>query len=422
MAFLAYSAGLTPEVPSPPAASGVTDVVTDEAAVRAPDGAAPVITPLVQEGDKVAYGSAVACLKHAPDICFVAPFAGHVARLSLFPGRRLSEIVLFRGENGDVLEHDLNGSASTAGLRRLMQSAGFWPWLRRRPFGGMPELAEVPAAIMVMAADSRPLAPDPVAALVGREEEFARGVAALESLTEGPVLICRTEGSDVPDPGRGAGRIRVISCGARHPQGSAGIRILQAFPARLDAPVWDIHAEDVAALGTLLDNGILPMSRLVRIGGPALREGRTVRTHPGADLRQLTQRIVSTGPHVLMSGSVLDGRVAQWLAPRDRQVSVLSRNSAKRKPHWLLAALDRSARAAPVIPSAALTQAFGAALPEVPFVRALAAGDDETAMKLGLLSLLEEDVALADYVLSESGQLAGQLRIILDRIQTENAS
>ena len=62
---------------------------------------------------------------------------------------------------------------------------------------------------------------------------------------------------------------------------------------------------------------------------------------------------------------------------------------------------------------------LAAALPAVPFLRALGAGDEETAMRLGLLSLLEEDVALADYVLGAGGEVRRQLRTLLDRIRAE---
>lgn len=214
-----------------------------------------------------------------------------------------------------------------------------------------------------------------------------------------------------------------MTTGARHPQGSAGICVHRHLPAGLDTPVWDINAEDTAALGALLRSGVLPMTRLVRIAGGGLRAARVVRTHPGADLRQLTHRIAVAGPHVLMSGSPLDGHVAHWLAPRHRQITVLPREeTGKGRTHWLVAALTRAPGARPAIPTAALTQAFGAALPAAPFVRALGAGDDETAMKLGLLSLLEEDVVLADFVLSEGGHLVKQLRAMLDRIRAEFAA
>ncbi|MGP6086346.1 Na(+)-translocating NADH-quinone reductase subunit A [Antarctobacter jejuensis] len=422
MAFFGSRAGLSPDFPTPPADPVVTDVTTEEAAVRPPTGRLLHVTSLVKEGDSVAKGAAVACLRHAPDICFSAPVAGRVARISLLPGRKLSEIVLFREDDSSVETHDTGPATTTAGLRRLMQGAGFWPWLRRRPFGGMPSREETPAAIVVMAADTRPGAPDPCQALEGREEDFSRGLAALARLTEGPVLVCVQSGTRLEWPDPGEDRIRKVTRGARHPQAAVGICVHQLFPAGLDAPVWDVHAEDAAALGTLLRTGSLPMTRLVTITGAALRESRTVRTHSGADLRQLTHRIVAPGQHELMSGAALDGHVAQWLAPRHRQITVLPRRPARNRPHWLVAALNRNASGNPVIPSAALTQAFAAALPATPFVRALGAGDDETAMKLGLLSLLEEDVALADYVLSEGGHLKDQLRAVLDRIQTEFAA
>ncbi|RMA43365.1 Na(+)-translocating NADH-quinone reductase subunit A [Rhodophyticola porphyridii] len=412
-------AGLSPDLFSPSFLPETDTVVTEEAAVRAPSGRSLHVTPLVREGDMVAKGDAVACLRHAPDVCFVAPIAGQVARLSLLPGRKLSEIVLFREPDGAVRQHDPGQADATAGLRRLMQGAGLWPWLRRRPFGGMPAHDEKPSAIFVMAADTRPFAPDPRQAIAGREEDFSRGLAALLRLTEGPVIVCQQAGAPLFDRGADDGRIRTITRGARHPQASAGICIHHFFPAGLDAPVWDIHAEDAAALGTLLDTGELPMQRLVHIAGAGLRDARTVWTHPGADLRQLTQRVVAPGPHQLISGSPLDGHLSRWLAPRHRQITVLPRETVHSRPHWLVSALTQSAGAKPAIPTAALSKAFGGALPAAPFIRALSAGDDETAMKLGVLSLLEEDLALADYVLSETGQLTAQLRGMLARIRTE---
>ena len=422
LAAFMSGAGLTPRVPSPPP-RGVDpeDVITEEAGVRPPVGHSPRVTVLVEEGENVAQGAPVACLRDAPEVCFVAPMAGRVARISLLPGHRLSEIVMFR-EGDDV--HTTCGSSAEEepGLRRLMQVAGIWPMLRRRPFGGMPGPDERPAAIIVMAIDTKPFAPDPRQALEGREEDFARGVAALTRLTGGPVFVCQETGADLVGARSQDGRVRVVDCAPRHPQGSAGIRIHNLAPATIEAPVWDIHAEDVAALGACIETGILPMTRLVRVAGTGLREGRLVRTQPGADLRGLTHRVAHPGAQVLMSGSPLDGHEAHWLAPRDRQVTVLPRPGRSGPPHWLIAALTQSARPMPVIPTSALTQAFGAELPAAPFVRALSSGDDETAMKLGVLSFLEEDVALADYVLGGEAHLTALLRGMLDRIQVELAA
>jgi len=164
------------------------------------------------------------------------------------------------------------------------------------------------------------------------------------------------------------------------------------------------------------------MTRLVSVGGAALREARLVHTQPGADLRGLTHRIVQPGPHVVLSGSPLDGHAAHWLAPRHRQVTALPRPPQAKPQHWFVAALTRHAMPKPMIPNAALDQSFAASLPAAAFVRALTSGDDETAMKMGLLSLLEEDVALADYVLGRDLHLPEVLRAMLDRIRAAFAA
>lgn len=421
MRVLRFGSGLNPSFPSPPLRDlEPAEVITQEAAIRASSGQTLRIDTLVREGEVVAQGAPVACLRDAPDVKFVAPMAGRIARISLRPGRKLSEIVMFR-EEGDVVRHDLGITTDDTGLRRLMQNSGVWPLLRRRPFGGMPTPDERPTAILVMALDTRPHAPDPRQALEGCEAAFERGLLALSELCDGAVFVCQTVGAALFQPGLGGGKIHAVVCPDRHPHGSAGLCSHGLAPATIETPVWDIHAEDVAALGDLMLTGILPMTRLVQIAGEGLKESRMVRTQPGADLRELTLRAAASGANALMSGSPLDGHEAHWLAPRHRQVTVLPRDSKKASPHWFTAALTRSSLPKPVIPTAALRQAFGAALPAVALVRALSSGDDEMAMRLGALSLLEEDVGLADYVLGGEAKLAVLLRRMLDRIQTEFA-
>ncbi len=102
MVLLAARAGLRPEFASPATAPGLEDVETEEAAVSLPAGPDEPVDLIVAEGDEVARGAPVAALRHAPDIRLVAPIAGRVARLNMRPGRRLSEIVLFRTPNGGI--------------------------------------------------------------------------------------------------------------------------------------------------------------------------------------------------------------------------------------------------------------------------------------------------------------------------------
>jgi Na+-transporting NADH:ubiquinone oxidoreductase subunit A len=122
---------------------------------------------------------------------------------------------------------------------------------------------------------------------------------------------------------------------------------------------------------------------------------------------------------VVLSGSALDGRESHWLQLRDRQVTVLDTPHRPTAPHWFQAALSRASRPKPLIPTAAIDQAIGGALPAMSFLRALSTGDTETFSQLGGLSLLEEDVALVDYVSRAEPSIRSLLNAMLERIASE---
>lgn len=182
-----------------------------------------------------------------------------------------------------------------------------------------------------------------------------------------------------------------------------------------------MHAEDVADIGEFLASGHVPETRLVSVSGPALQEHRLMRCQPGADLRALCFDIVKPGPHRLLAGSRLDGVESRWLSTRSRQVTALRGAATTTRQHWFSTALRSAGRPLPIIPTAALEQAFGGMLPSAALVRAIVSNDAENATRLGALSLVEEDLALADYVTAANPRLAIMLRSMLDRIATEEA-
>jgi len=404
------------------AGADIQTFMTDQCALFARAGEDFRVDVLVAEGDTVAQGAPVLRSRRNPELVLVAPAAGEVAAIDLGPGRRLAHILFFHAPAAGRHVHDAapaRKGGDAAATRALLLSAGLWPLLRSRPFGRVPAPAEAPSAIFVMALDTRPDAPSPRLALEGREEDFACGLRALAGLTDGPVILCQDGG---PDIAAADGRCRIRKAAAVHPHGLAGFQLAGLHPAGPDRIVWDIHAEDVAAIGALLATGLIPETRLVSVSGPALRETRLVRCQPGADLRALIFDIVRPGPHRLLSGSALDGVEGRWLGRWHRQATAVADAPRATYPHWFSAALRRAGRPLPIIPTAALDHAFGGLLPAAPLVRALSANDAETATRLGALSLVEEDLALADYVTGASPRLSAMLRAMLDRIAAEGAS
>ena len=117
-----------------------------------------------------------------------------------------------------------------------------------------------------------------------------------------------------------------------------------------------------------------------------------------------------------LGGALILATILVWLGFHDRQVTVLERREPTPR-HWLEAALRRASRPEPVIATAAVEHALGGAMPGMALLRALSIGDDEAAIELDILSLVEEDLALVDYVTAASPRFSDLLRAALNRIE-----
>ncbi|WP_248306593.1 Na(+)-translocating NADH-quinone reductase subunit A [Devosia sp. MC521] len=397
-------------------------LITDEAGLSVNALADLRAEPLVSQGDIVKQGAPVLRDRRHPEYVITAPMAGRVTALEIGAGRRLSSMVFAAETRQQQHRYDaraageeIAGKTGRAALRALLQETGLWRRFNVRPFGRIPKGDAKPAAIFVMAVDTRPLAASPRIALdEGSAVALQRGIAALGTLCAGPVFFCQDRGPDIVQE---MDRLHIIRVGDLHPAGLAGHRVLDRFPARLDRQVWDIGVDDVVAIGELLEEGTLPTTRLVAVVGPGLRASRLVRCQPGADLSEICYRSLKPGPTVIFSGSVLDGAQARWLGEKDRQVTVLPRSDTKPQRHWLDAALRRASRPEPIIATAAVEEALGGFMPGMALLRALSVGDDEAAAELGALSLVEADLAMVDYVTAASPRFSDLLRAALDRME-----
>lgn len=385
--------------------------VVASVALLAADYPGLTLKPLVETGARVNAGDAVLADRRRPDLIVPSPVAGIVRAITRGAHHRLEALVI------EVEQRPTAPSprrvATTTPLREMLVQSGLWMALRARPFGLVPDPESTPDAIFVTTIDTNPLAVDPRAAIVGMEEEFARGASALATLTEGPLFVCQAPGP--PLVGTDVPRVRVVNFEGPHPAGLPGTHIHHLAPPAPGRAVWHIGWQEVAAIGHLLATGEVRNERIVSIAGPGVREPRLVSAVIGASLEDLTRGQLEDGPFRMVSGSPLDGRVAANLGRFDTQVAVLDAARPDDGLPLLTRLLGIRPRApAPLIPLAQLDRVEVAGIPAVPLLRALSTGDSETAAALGCLALVEEDVALLSYFCASRSDYGVQLRSILD--------
>lgn len=402
----------------------------------------------VQPGDVVQRGQALFEDKRRPGVMFTAPAAGTVAEINRGARRAfISQVIEVAASETQVAFASYTGRVpdelDADAVRALLLESGLWTALRMRPFSRLPAPHESCDAIFVTAIDTRPHAPSPAMVLAERAADLRAGLVCLTRLTEGPVFVCTDAATaiDVP-PG-----VRIERFAGPHPAGNTGVHIHHLRPTSLERRVWHIGYQDVAAMGRLFLTGELDVERVVSLAGPGVLRPRLLRTRLGAATDELVRSELHPGEQRVLSGSVLDGRVAMgpadgYLGRYHLQVSALPEGRRRELLGWIKPGADKYSITGAVLGAfrrahrfAFTTSTNGSPRAMVPIgsyervmpfdmlptflLRALIIGDDVRAQELGCLELDEEDVALCTYVCPGKYEYGPLLRSALERIEKE---
>ncbi len=417
---------------------------------------------LVHPGEVVRLGQPLYIDRVYSDVRYVAPGGGVVTAVNRGARRVIESVVIELDERSSEpveFEHySVQAGNTRESAQALLLESGLWPAFRTRPFSRVPVPYVTPHAIFVTAVDTHPHAPDMDVVLAAREAALSRGLAVLAKLTDGPVYLCRAEGSPIGDGSarvHNGSAIRVAEFAGPHPAGTAGYHIHTLMPVDRNTTVWHVGAQDVVRIGHLFATGTLDVTAVVSLGGPPVLKPRLLQTRLGASLHELVngELAAPAGGHAqrVISGSVLTGTRADdavhaFLGRYHQQVSVVAEGGARRLFGWMTGGLDRysftpaflsalrarsgntrgwaldtslrgSHRA--MVPIGAYERVMPMDLMPTHLLRAISVGDVEWAEELGVLELDEEDVALCTFVCPSKYDFGDALRRTLDAIVAE---
>ncbi len=421
----------------------------------------PGMRPAMQvaEGDTVKRGDVLFEDRKRPGVLHTAPGAGRVIGVNRGAKRALQSVVIELSEaerGGDetvdaelrsfaAYTGDAPGSLSRDQIVALLVESGQWTALRARPFGRTPEVTDKPHSLFVTAMDSEPLAPLPEVVVERRREDFNLGLQVLRKLTDGATYLCVHADSEIPE--HVTADVTVEHFKGPHPAGTAGYHIHKVDPVSRSKTVWAIGYQDVMATGSLFRTGVLDVSRVVSIGGPAVTDPMLVHTRLGADIAELAGGVPDGADVRLIAGSVLSGKAAQgdvfgYLGRFHNQLSVLREGRERVFLGWLtpgwnafssapiyLSRLFRGKRfpmttttnGSPraMVPIGMYERVMPLDIQPTYLLRALVVGDVEQAEKLGALELQEEDLALCSFVCPGKTDYGPLLRKNLEMIEKE---
>ncbi|MEZ6195122.1 MAG: Na(+)-translocating NADH-quinone reductase subunit A [Planctomycetota bacterium] len=426
------------------------DKAVETVALLGPDYVGMKPTMLVAEGDRVALGDPIFEDKKTPGVLYTAPAAGEVVAINRGAKRAFQSVVI-RREGDAERRFDAPKDPNRAKVRELLVASGLWTAFRTRPFSRVPAIDAVPGSIFVTAIDTRPLAPDPAVVLKDRGADFEAGLRALTTQTDGKVFLCTAEGAEIP--GAGVSGVAHATFAGPHPAGLVGTHIHLLDPVSAKYSVWHVGYQDVCAIGHLMREGRLDVSRVISIAGPVARDPRLVRARLGASIDELTRGELAEGAGETrrISGSVLSGRSAEggeaarlgYLGRYHVQVSLLAEGRERELLAWHGPGFDRfsvknvfmSALSRGKKRFAFTTNAMGSPRAMVPIgayesvmpldvlptflLRALITMDTDRAQALGALELDEEDLGLCTFVCPGKTEYGSLLRANLNTIERD---
>lgn len=402
---------------------------------------------LAQVGDAVKLGTPLYCDRRDEAVLFGSPGAGKVVSINRGERRSVLSVVieLEQREEHESFQPCDPAKTDAADLRKALLYSGLWPVLRQRPYDKVAHSESEPVALIVTASDTRPLAPSPLAVIDGRESEFKYGLAVLAKLCSVPTYVCHAAGEDwghlLPEG------VQAQAFGGPHPSGTAGYQIHKLAPVGPQRVTWHVGYQDVADVGQLFLTGKQPTERVIALVGPVMREPRLIRTRRGVDLAPLCEGEYEAAEPRVVSGSLLEGSTSEpgsptgYLGRYANQVSVMEGRTNRELLTWAKpiagrftqtnTLLDKFFRSRfkfdadangglrAIVPAGMYEKVMPLDILPTQLIKALASNDLESAEKLGVLEIAEEDLALCQFVDPSKQPLTDMLRTMLTRIEKE---
>ncbi len=402
-------------------------IVPDVVAVKPTDFRGLVPKLLVREGDKVLAGTPVLADKMSQNILFASPVSGTVAEVVRGEKRKLLEVRIKADANQEYVDFGVKKVAelSAEQIREALLAAGLWPAITQRPYGIIANPETKPKAIFVSAFSTAPLAANIEYALNGQLANIQTAVDALAKLAGCKVNVCVNEAGASASMFSKLQNVVLHTVSGKHPAGNVGVQIHHISPIHKGEIVWTVSPVMLAAIGKLFNTGKYDVRRKIAVTGPKAVNPAYVEGYPGISMKDVKEFYNAAENLRYVSGDVLTGTnvgADGFTGFFDNQVTVLEEGNKYELLGWakpfrtsLFSAsrtyfswltpkkkydMDTNLHGGPR--AFVLNDVYSKVLPmdlyPVYLLKACLANDIDNMEKFGIYEVVEEDLALCEYV------------------------
>ena len=383
---------------------------------------------LVDVGDDVKAGTPVVYDKLSENIMYCSPVSGEVIDIIRGDKRRLEEIRILPDKTNKFLNHKKYSEKEIQKLSREdiidnLTKSGVWPNLIQRPFGLVADSEVEPKSIHISFFDSSPLAPNYSFIYKEELENIEFGLLVLSKLTNGKIHLNHNSESIKYFKND---KYQNNEFSGPHPSGNVGVQIHHIDPVNKNDIVWSTTPAGLIQIGKLFSKGIYDASKIISLVGSSVEKPMYYKCLSGFSVNDIISKNVSDENVRVISGNVLTGTSIGnegYLCFYDNMITVIPEGNNHAFLGWIM----------PVINKLSFQRAFGLLsflnpnkkykldtntngelrafvqsgvfekvlpmdiLPTYLF-KSILANDYDEMEELGIYELIEEDVALCEFV------------------------
>ncbi len=402
---------------------------------------------LAKEGDSVKAGSPVFYDHVVEDVIYTAPVSGEIVEIVRGAKRKILEIKILADKS---IEYESFEKYSVSDITSLskedavaqMSKGGVWPNIIQRPYGIVANPADTPKAIFISGFDTNPLAPSTEMLYAGEEQAFQAGIDVLKKLTSGVVHLGINGKEEIPGLYSSVKGAQINKISGPHPAGNVGVHIHHIDPVNKGDLVWTVAPYGVIQIGKFFLEGKYDASKVIAVAGSEVQSPKYYSTYIGASVGKFVEGNLKQDHVRVVSGNVLTGEGVGkegYLGYYHNAITVIPEGDSEELLGWILPTTDKlsyhrafgllsflmpkkefvlntNTRGEPraFVMSGEFEKVMPMDVMPTYLVKAIMAEDYDEMEALGIYELIEEDIALCEFIDVSKHELQSILRTGLD--------
>ncbi len=383
---------------------------------------------LKKKGERVKAGTILLYDKNNENARIAAPVSGEITEIRRGERRKLLEVVIKPDEQIEYENFDIDDykKLTPDEIASILINSGLWISFIQRPYGIVADPQKKPKAIHISTFDTAPLAPDYQFIFKDEIETFALGLNIIKKLV-GETPIYLNLNADIKD--NIFERIEIQGVikqyfKGKHPTGNVGIQIANTTPIAKGDIIWTIKPQNIIFIARLFRDKKLDLRKIIALAGSEVKEPKYYSIISGMRVQDIIDGKIKGDNVRFISGNPLTGfKVTEqehigfyhnlisvipegnkyelfgWLLPGFNKFSI-SRSFfswLQPKREWVIDTNLHGGKR-PFIFTDVLEKVLPMDILPAHFFKALAIEDVELMEKLGIYEVIEEDVALCEFV------------------------